>query len=87
MVLAQRVTQRQQALSVDVVFIKDQIFLLGVMTPLNLTLLHHMHDRSTSSVSVAVDRFVAMAKARQLDVQVMRTDGEGRVLRSKATIE
>lgn len=86
-VLAPRVTQRQQSLSIDVVFIKDQVFLLGVLNPLNLTMGVHIPDRSSSSISTAVDSLLAAAKARDFDVQVIRTDGEGGVLRGKVSLE
>jgi hypothetical protein len=58
-VLAPRVTQVQQILSIDIVFIKMIPFLLGVFTPLGLGLVHFLRDRSEDHVSTGVRLMLA----------------------------
>ena len=74
-VLAPRVTQVQQILSVDVIFVKMIHFLLGVFTPLGLGLVHFLRDRSEDQVCTAVRMMLAKAASRSFDVIEIRCDG------------
>ena len=78
-VLAPRVTQVQQILNVDVIFIKKIAFLLGVFTPLGLGLVHFLRDRSESQVATALRLMLAKAASRSFDVIELRCDGEGAI--------
>ena len=48
--LIPRVTQVQQILSIDIIFVKRVTFLLGVLTPLGLGLVEFLRDRSVDSI-------------------------------------
>ena len=78
-VLAPRVTQVQQVLSIDIIFVKKIAFLLGVLTPLGLGIVEFLRDRSTDSVETAVRTMLAKAASRSFDVLEIRCDGEGAV--------
>jgi hypothetical protein len=71
-VLAPRVTQAQQILDVGVVFIKKIDFLLGVLTPLGLGLVHFLRDRSESQVATTLRLMLAIAASRSFDVVELR---------------
>lgn len=78
-VLAPRVTQVQQILHVDIIFVKKIPFLLGVFTPLDLTMIEFLRDRGVECVGQALHLFIALAKGRGFDVLEVRCDGEGAV--------
>ncbi len=59
--LAPRVTQVQQILNADIIFVKKIAFLLGVLTLLGLGLIEFMRDRSNDSVETAVKTMLAKA--------------------------
>ena len=73
--LAPRMTQQQQILHVDLFFVKSIAFLVGVMTPLNYVLTSHLKDRSESTVFKALHAFINKAKSRNLDIQIITTEG------------
>jgi hypothetical protein len=75
-VLAPRVTQVQQVLSIDNIFVKMVLFLLGMLTPLDLGLVHFLRDRSEDNVCIGVRLMLAKAAIRSFDVRDIRRDGE-----------
>lgn len=85
--LVPRVTQVQQILSIDVVFVKRVAFLLGVLTPLGLGLVEFLRDRSVDSVETAVRIMLAKAASRSFDVLEIRCDGEKAVGAMTAAME
>ena len=86
-VLAPRVTQVQQILSVDIIFIKKIAFLLGVFTPLGLGLVHFLRDRSEAQVATALRLMLAKAASRSFDVIELRCDGEGAIGALTSTLQ
>ena len=78
-VLAPRVTQVQQILSVDIIFVKKIAFFLGVFTPLGLGLVYFLRNRSESQVGTALRLMLAKAASRSFDVIELRCDGEGAI--------
>ena len=77
--LAPRVTQVQQTMHVDIFFVKQLPFLIGVLDPLDLTLCVHLKNRGVDCVRDGLRAFHSTAKSRNFDVVVMRTDGEGAI--------
>ena len=75
--VAPRVTQVQQILTLDILFIKRIPFLLGVLIPLGLTLCATLKDRATVSVAAALRQFIATVSSRNFDIVQLRIDGEG----------
>ncbi len=75
-VLALRVTQVQQILSIDIMFVKKIAFLLGVLIPLGLGLIEFLRYRSTDSVKTVIKTMLAKAESRSFDVLEIRCDGE-----------
>jgi hypothetical protein len=76
---ARRETQVQQTLSVDIMFVKQLVFLIGVLTPLGLGLVQNLKDRSTPCVGAALRGMIQYAKSRHFDISELKTDGEGAV--------
>ena len=78
--LGVRVTQVQQTLSVDIMFVYRMPILLGLLTPLALVQVHDLaDDRGASSVGPGITKFVSTARGRGFDVKFIRTDGEGAI--------
>ncbi len=67
-VLAPRVSQVHQIISVDVIIRKKIAFLLGVFTPLGLGLMQFLRDRYESQVAIALRLMLAKAASRSFDV-------------------
>ena len=86
-VLAPRVTQVQQILSIDIIFVKKVAFLLGVLTPLGLGIVEFLRDRSVDSVETGVRTMLAKAASRSFDVLEIRCDGEKAVGALTAALE
>jgi hypothetical protein len=87
LVLAPRVTQVQQTLDVDLMFIKQLVFLMEVLNPLKLTFVRYVKDRTAATLVEAIRSFIATAKSRNFDIQVIQVDGEGVVEKCTADIE
>ena len=85
--LSERVTQAQQVMHVDIMFVKSLPFLLGVLSPLGLTMCELLKDRSAPSCSEALRRFVSHAASRSFDIQEIRCDGEKGVGKLKTELE
>jgi hypothetical protein len=75
-VVAPRVTQVQQTMVVDIIFVKQLAFLIGLLSPLGQGMVAHIANRAVSTVGKALRHFVAKAKSRDFDVIDIRTDGE-----------
>jgi len=86
-VLALRVTQVQQFLSIDVIFGKKVAFLLRVLTPLGLGIFEFLRDRSVDSVQMGVRTMLAKAAIRSFDVFEIRCDGKKAVGALAAALE
>lgn len=77
--LSPRVTQVQQILHVDLIFIREQCFLLCVLTPLQLVWAARLRDRGVESVGAAIQKVIDMVGSRGFQVLEVRCDGEGAV--------
>jgi hypothetical protein len=86
-VLAPRVTQVQQILSIGIIIVKKVAFLLGVLTPLGLGIIEFLRDRSIDSVETGVRTMLAKAASRSFDVLEIRCDGEKAVGALAAALE
>ena len=74
--LVPRVTQVQQILSIDIIFVKRVVFLVGVLTPLGLGLVEFLRDRLVDSIKTAVKIMLATAASRSFNVLEIRCNGE-----------
>ena len=78
--LSVRVTQIQQTLSVDIMFVYRMPILLGLLTPLALVQVYDLQDdRGTDSVGAGLKKFLSVARGRGFDTKCIRTDGEGSI--------
>lgn len=75
--VAPRVTQVQQILTADIIFIKKIPFLLGVLVPLGLTLCAVLKSRAVAPVTAAFRQFISATVARNFKIVQLRMDGEG----------
>lgn len=78
-VLSQRVTQVQQILQVDIIFLKGLSFLIGVLIPLGYVLIEHIKDRTGRTLEFVLSKFVKRAANRGFDVVTVQSDEEGGV--------
>ena len=74
--LVPRQVQVQQYLEIDIMFVKQEPFLVGVMMPLHLILAHHLRSRAAKDVYPALSSMVNEVRGRSFDIQTIRTDGE-----------
>jgi hypothetical protein len=77
--IAPRVYQPTQILAIDIMFVKQLPFLIGVLSPLGLAMCAHVKDRSIPVIAAALNDFVSSAKSRNFSISQIRTDGEGAV--------
>jgi hypothetical protein len=63
-VLSPATAQVQQILSVDIMFVKKVTFAIGVLSPLGLTLVKHIRDRTTGVILDSLRSFVSTARSR-----------------------
>jgi len=71
-----RETQVQQTLNADLLFNKGLIFLIGVFTPLGLTMGEHLKDKSATFVGPALKKMIASAHSHLFTVSEIKVDGE-----------
>ena len=76
-IVGPRVTQVQQSLDLDIFFVKQLAFLIGVLSPLGLNLCQHIKSRSFECVAHSVRTFISIAASRDFAVKEVRVDGEG----------
>jgi hypothetical protein len=86
-VVAPRVTQQQQILSVDVFFVYSMAFLLGILSPLGLVICVPLANRETEEIAAGLHTMIAVGKKRDFDIQFIASDGEGAVGKIKAELE
>ena len=83
-----RVTQVQQTLSVDIMFVYRMPILLGLLAPLALVQVHDLRDdRGVASAAEGMNRFVSTAKGRGFDIQCIRADRESAIGALKPDLE
>ena len=75
-VLAPRVTQVQQILIVEIIFIKKVAILLGMFTPLGLGLIYFLRNCSEAQVRSALRLMLAKDASKSFDIIELRCDGE-----------
>jgi hypothetical protein len=71
-----RLTQVQQILGIDIVFVKRVASILGVLTLLELGLVEFMRDLSVDSIETVVKIMLAKVASRSFYVLEIRCDGE-----------
>ncbi len=85
--LVPRVTQVQQILSVDIIFVKKVAFLLGVFTPLGLGLVYFLRNRSEAQVETPLRLVFVKAASRSFHVIELRYDCEGAISASTSALQ
>jgi hypothetical protein len=78
-VLAPRVTQAEQIMTVDIFFVKKLPFLLGLFILLGLFMCVHLKNRGTECVASSLASLLTTASSRGFDCVFIKTDGEGAV--------
>jgi hypothetical protein len=74
-----RVVQVEQTLHVDLMFIRDLIFLIGVFMPLGLVMACVLPNRAVEAVGSGLLSFLSAARSRWFDTVTVRADGEGAI--------
>ena len=80
------VVQKQQVLAVDILYIDNTAVLVGVSTPLDLTLCSSLirldiskPSRAAPVVKVALDDMICTLTSRNFSVRMIMSDGEGAI--------
>lgn len=73
------VTQVEQVLAIDVFFLKQLPFLIGLLIPLGLILCAYLPNRTATVVGDALKTFISTAKKQGFNVREIHSDGEGAV--------
>ena len=68
-IVGPRVTQVQQTLDLDIFFVKQIPFLIGVLSPLGLNLCQHIKNRSFECVDYSVRTFLSIVASRDFAVK------------------
>ncbi len=69
----------QQLLSVDIIFVNNIAFLLGMFNPLGLGLVRYLRDRYEAEVGTAVRLMLAKASSISFNDVELRCDGGGAI--------
>lgn len=77
--LVPRSVRQEQTLSVDIMFIKQIPFLVGLFSPLDLLMVKHLSSRATANVASGLHDFMAAAESRSFTVPLLKSDNEGAV--------
>jgi uncharacterized MAPEG superfamily protein len=76
-VVTPRVTQLEQYLVLDIVFVESLAFLIGKLSPLGLLLVSYLPNRSAEKVAPRIRGFLNKAASRGFKVFQCRADNEG----------
>ena len=74
-------------MDVDIMFINGIPFLIAVIGPMSYTMINLLGSRSLASVRKALLHFVGRCKAEGFEVRVLRSDGEGAVIKMKDELQ
>jgi hypothetical protein len=92
-VIAPIVAQQDQVLSVDIMFTDGVATLVGLVSPLVLTLAATLTSfdtyrgpRSTAVIKAALDGFIATLASRNFKTRIIMTDGEGAIGKLKTAL-
>jgi hypothetical protein len=92
-VIAPIVAQQDQVLSVDVMFTDGVATLIGLASPLGLTLAATLTSfdtyrgpRSTAVIKAALDGFIATLASRNFKTRIIMADGEGAIGKLKTAL-
>jgi hypothetical protein len=93
MVIAPIIAQQDQVLSIDIMFIDGVATLVGLASPLGLTMAATLTSfstlrgaRCTNVIKAALDGFIATLASRNFKTRLIMTDGEGAVGKLKTAL-
>ena len=86
-VIGRKIVQVEQSLHVDLMFIRDLIFLIGVFAPLGLAVVRLLSNKTALAVGAGLTSFLSIASSRWFDTVTIRTDGEGAVGKLKEELQ
>jgi hypothetical protein len=82
--------QKDQVLSVDIMFIKKLAILIGVSTPLDLTLATSLTSldlqkpsRAAHAVKIGIEYFLGVLQSQDFKAKLIMSDGEGAIAKLK----
>ena len=81
-----KLVQRDQVLSIDIMFIDKLAILVGVATPLGLTIAYSLNTadlrkpaRTAAKVKIGMSHFIAVLAVQNFRTSIIMSDGEGAV--------
>ena len=85
--VSKKIVQVDQVLSIDIMFIEKLAILIGVATPLGLTIAYSLNNiaskkssRAASEVRKGINHFLAVLASQNFRTAVIMSDGEGAVV-------
>ena len=75
--------QVEQSGEVDMMFVRGNVFLICIVSPLEYSFLVPLKDRSTSEVYQALEAILSAARAKGFDVRWIRSDNEGAMAKTE----
>ena len=86
-VVSTKIVQRDQVLSIDIMFIDKIAILIGVATPLGLTIAYSLNNivskkssRAVAEVRKGINHFLAVLASQNFRTSLIMSDGEGAVV-------
>lgn len=81
-----KLIQRDQVLSIDIMFIDKLAILVGISTPLGLTIAYSLNTadlkkpaRTAAQVKIGINHFIAVLASQNFRTSIIMSDGEGAV--------
>ena len=74
---APKLLQKQQVLQLDIMFIKEIPFLVGLYLPLDLMVVRPLKAKETAEVDSQLTSMLKVVSPYNIEVSLMQTDGEG----------
>jgi hypothetical protein len=74
------ITQQQQSLEIDIFFIQQVPFLIGVLSPMQYCMTCHLKDRTAESIGKAIKSMISVCAGNNIEVALLRSDNEKGVI-------
>ena len=85
--ISTKLVQRDQVLSIDIMYLDKLAILIGVATPLGLTIAYSLNAadlkkpaRTAGQVKIGINHFIGVLAAQNFRTSVIMSDGEGAVI-------
>jgi hypothetical protein len=81
------VQKETQILEVDIFFVQEIPFLIGVLTPMNYCMSSELKNRSPGQIRGVLTSMISASRANNIDISIIRSDNEKGLIAIKEDIE